>query len=413
MKERGRILIVSFSTCLALLVLMGAVLGQNKDSDQAYQPLAVLSEVLSRIQTDYVEEPSFPAVTEGALHGLVESLDPYSSYLSPEEYKRYQEGPPGKASIGAVLYKRGGLAGTGIVTVVPGGPAAKVGLVPGDTVEAIDGKSTQEMSYEEVLSSLEGPPGSEVTLTMVRQISSDPKPMVLKREIIHLPGIESRILEPGIGYLKVLALPKGESQKIAAKIQELHRDGAQKLILDLRDDAIGDLDEGVATANLFIRRGLLSYVEGQQYPRKSFVAEEGKFVSDEPLEVLVNQSTGGAAEIVAAAIIDNHRGDVVGSRTFGMASIQKTIPLEDGSALILSVAKYYSPSGKEIQDGGVSPTEVVMQDRPVVPLEGEEGEGEEAAPETTEAQPEKPQEDKPLNRAIELLKAQEAVPQAA
>ena len=406
MKERGRILIVTFSTCLTLLVLIGALLGQDKGSDEPYRPLAVLSEVLSRIQTDYVEEPSFPDVTEGALHGLVESLDPYSSYLPPEEYQEYQKGPRGEASIGAVLFKRGGLAGSIILAVVPGGAASKAGLEAGDIVEAIDGKSTQQMSYAEVLSSLEGPAGSLVILTMVRQGSSDPKPYELKREIIHLPEIEARILEPGIGYLKVLALPKGEAQKIAAKIDELRRSGAEKLILDLRDNAIGDLDEGVATANLFIRRGLITYVEGQQYPRQSYVAEESKFVAGEPLEVLVNESTGGAAELVAAAIIDNHRGDVVGARTFGMGSIQKTIPLDDGSALILSVAKYYSPVGKRIQDSGVTPTEVVLEDREVVSLEGEEEE--EEAPEPTE-----PREDKPLKRAIELLKAQDATPQAA
>ena len=404
MKERGRIQIVTISTCLTLLVLIGALLGQNKDSDEPYRPLAVLSEVLSRIQTDYVEEPGFPEVTEGALHGLVESLDPYNSYLSPQAYQEYQKGSRGEASIGAVIFKRGGVAGTGIVAVVPGGPAAKAGFVPGDIVEAVDGQSTQQMSYAEVVSALEGPPGSAVTLTMVRERALDPAPYQLTREVVQFPSIEARILEPGIGYLKVLALPAGEAQKIAGKIAEMRSSGARKLILDLRDNAIGDLEEGVATANLFIRRGLISYVEGQQYPRESFVADESKFFADETIAVLVNSSTGGAAEIVAAAIIDNHRGDVVGSRTFGMGSIQKTIPLDDGSALILSVAKYYSPSGKQIQQAGVMPTEVVLQDREIISMEGEE----EEIP-----VPAEPQEDEPLNRAIELLKAQEATPQAA
>jgi carboxyl-terminal processing protease len=405
MKERGRILIVAVSTCLTLLVLIGALLGQEKGSDEPYQPLAVLSEVLSRIQTDYVEEPSFANVTEGALLGLVESMDPYSSYLTPQEYQEYQKGPQGEANIGAVLYKRGGLAGTGILAVVPGGPAAKAGFEPGDIVEAIDGKSTQSMSYAEAVAYLEGAPGSVVTLTMIGR-TPDPKVFDLKREIIQLPDIESRMLEPGIGYLKVLALPKGDAPKIARKIEELRGVGASKLILDLRNNAIGDMDEGVAVANLFIRRGLISYVEGQRYPRQSFVADESKFATDEPLVVLVNESTGGAAEIVAAAIIDNHRGEVVGARTFGMGSIQKTIPLEDGSALILSVAKYYTPIGKQIQESGVTPTEMVLQDRDRFAQQGDEEE--EAPPE-----PAQPQEDLPLNRALEILKAQNAMPQAA
>jgi carboxyl-terminal processing protease len=418
MSERGRIRIVALSTCMALLVLIGALLGQDKSSDEPYRPLGVLSEVLSRIQTDYVEEPGFPLVTEGALHGLVQSLDPFSSYLSPEIYQEYQKGPRGDASIGAVIFKRGGVAGTGILAVVPGGPADRAGFVPGDILEAVDGQSTQIMSYAEVTASLQGPPGSVVTLTMVRESAPDPAPYELTREIIRLPDVEARILEPGIGYLKVQALPEGEAQEIAGKIDELRRQGATELILDLRENAIGEMNEGVETANLFIRRGLLAYVEGQQYPRQSFVADESKFLADEPLAVLVNSSTGGAAEIVAAAMIDNRRGDVVGSRTFGMASIQKTIPLEDGSALILSVGKYYSPSGRQIQEGGVTPTEVVLQDRDMLSdseSESEEGEEnpEDAAPMPAEPRPTDPAEDEQLNRAIELLKAKAALPQAA
>ncbi|MBI4479995.1 MAG: PDZ domain-containing protein [Acidobacteria bacterium] len=405
MKERGRILIVSLSTALTLLVLIGALLGQDKSSQEPYRPLAVLSEVLSRIQTDYVEDPSFPRVTEGALHGLLESLDPYSSYLSPAEYKEYQKGSRGEASIGAVVFKRGGMAG--IVTTLPGGPAEKAGLSAGDIIESIDGISSQDLSYAEVVSQLEGPAGSTVRITVVRERAQDPQLFELKREPFHLPEIEARIVEPGIGYLKVVALPKGEAQKIAGKIKDLRRIGARKFILDLRNNAWGDLAEGVATANLFVRRGLIGYVEGQQYPRQSFTAEESKFVSEEPLEILVNESTGGAAEIAAAAIIENHRGDVVGGRTFGIGSIQKTIPLADGSALILSVAKYYSPVGKQIQESGVTPTVVVLEDRDVVSLNGEEESEQEPAP------PAKPQEDLPLKRAIELLKAQDAAPQAA
>jgi len=405
MKQRGRLLIVAFSTGLTLFLLIGAVLGQNKGSQEPYRPLAVLAEVLSRIQTDYVEDPSFPKVTEGALHGLLESLDPYNSYLSPAAYREYQKGSRGDATIGAVVFKRGGL--TGIVTVIPGGPAERAGLSAGDIIESIDGLSTQDLSYAEVVSRLEGPAGSTAQISVWRQRSQDPQQFQLKREVVRPPEIEARVMESGIGYLKVLALPKGETQKIAGKIRDLRRSGASKLILDLRENAMGDMQEGVAAANLFIRRGLIGYLEGQQYPRQSFTAEDNKFLADEPLQVLVNESTGGAAELLAAAIIDNRRGGVVGARTFGMASIQKTIPLEDGSALILSVAKYYSPVGKKIQESGVTPTDVVLQDRNITALPGED---------ESEAEPQesaKPQEDLPLKRAIELLKAQEAAPQAA
>jgi carboxyl-terminal processing protease len=380
---------------------MGALLGQDNRFQEPYRPLAVLSEVLSRIETDYVEDPNFSKVTEGALHGLLESLDPYSSYLSPEEYKEFQKGPAGEASIGAVVFKRGGLAG--IVSVTPGGPAERAGLGFGDLIESIDGVSTQDMSYAEVARRMQGSAGSNMVLTVIRERAQDPQKLELRREMVRTPEVEARVLEPGIGYLKVQSLPVGEAQKITAKLKELRGSGARKWVLDLRNNTTGEISEGFATANLFIRRGLLGYAEGQQYPRESFTAEEAKAVSEEPLVVLVNESTGGAAETVASAVLDNHRGDVVGARTFGIGVIQKTIPLEDGAALILSIAKYYSPSGKSIPDNGVTPNVVVLEPRDFVPLEGEE-----APPE-----PAQPREDNQLKRALELLRSQEASPQAA
>jgi carboxyl-terminal processing protease len=357
--------------------------------------------VLSRIQTDYVEDPNFSKVTEGALHGLVESLDSYSSYLTPEEYQEYQKGPRGDASIGAVVSKKYGSAR--IVALLPGGPAERAGLEPFDSLELIDGASTRDMSYAEVLSRLEGPSGSTVTVSVVREQAQEPLPIPLQREVARTPEIEARALEPGIGYLRVAAFSKGETERIAGKIRDLRQRGASKFVLDLRDSAMGEAEEAVATANLFIRRGLIAYLEGQQYPRKSFAAEADKAISDELLVVLVDESTGGPAEIVAAAIQDNHRGEVVGVPTFGIGSIQKVIPLDDGSALILSIAKYFSPTGKEIQDEGVTPNVVVRQEREFVSLQ--ERQQPPASPQ--------PEPDSQLQRAIELLKAEDRAPQAA
>ncbi len=401
MRERGKIIVVAFSTVLTLVLLIGALLGQVRDSQEPYQPLAVLSEVLSRIQTDYVEDPNFSKVTEGALHGLLESLDSYSSYLTPEEYKEYQKGPQGEASIGAVVSKKYGSAR--IVSLLPGGPAERAGLEPFDSIELIDGHSTREMSYAEVLDRLEGPAGSTVTVAVVREQAQEPLPIPLQREAGRTAEIDARAVEAGIGYLRVAAFPKGEADRIAGKIRDLRQHGATKFVLDLRDNAMGEMEEGVATANLFLRRGLIAYLEGQQYPRQSFTAEANKAVSDEPLVVLVDESTGGPAEIVAAAIQDNHRGEVVGVPTFGIGSIQKVIPLDDGSALILSIAKYFSPAGKEIQDDGVTPDVVVRQEREFVSLQNRQ-----QPPESSQ-----PKSDTQLQRAIELLKSADRTPKAA
>jgi len=405
MRDRDKFVVVSFSTVLALVLLMGALLGQESDSSgEPYRPLAVLSEVLARIQSDYVEDANFGKVTEGALHGLIESLDPYSSYLSAEEYQNYRSRGRGEGSLGMVVSKRFGFVS--IVTTVPNGPADRAGLQASDVVESIDGKSSREMSLAEVTGKLAGEPGTAIMLAVVRERAGEPKPFELRREVVAVPDVTGRIVAPGIGYLRVAALPSGETQKIGARIAELRRDGAAKFILDLRNNASGEMEEGIATANLFLRRGLIGYLSGQQHPREDFLAEASKAVADEPVAVLVNNATGGPAEVVASAILDSHRGDVVGERTFGIGSVQQIIPLDDGSALLLSVAKYYSPSGKQIQETGVTPNIVVEQERELVPL-----------PEPGQAVPSPqippdPSEDAPLQRAIEVLSGQ-SQPQAA
>ena len=400
-KGRWKLGIVCFSTVLSLLLLVGAMLGQEKTSKEPYTQLGVLSEVLSRIQTDYVEDPNFSKVTNGALHGLVESLDPYSSYLTPDEYKAYEAKHNADASVGVVVSKRAGFVS--IVTALPGGPAQKAGLQAGDVIESIDGRSTREMSLAEVVYRLDGASGSGVKLAIVRERANEPHNFDLKRAPIVPPDPTSRMMDAGIGYLRVQSFPKGETQKIASRIQELRKSGAKKFVLDLRDDASGDVEEGATAANLFIGKGLIGYLTEQQYPRKSFLADAAKAVVQEPLVVLVNQSTGGAAEVLAAAIQDNHRGQVVGERTFGIGSVQKVIPLDDGSALILSIAKYFSPNGKQIQENGITPNVAVEDARDFVPL-AESG----STPE-----PKKPTEDAPLKRAIELLATSESMPKAA
>jgi len=404
MKFRWRVAIVTFSTALSLLLLMGAVLGQEKTSPDPYRPLAVLSEVLARIESDYVEDPNFTQVTEGALHGMLESLDPYSSYLTPQEYEAYQKRRQQEAGIGAVVSKRFGYVS--LVTVFPGSPADQAGLRAGDVIESIEGRTTREMSLVEVNSQLEGAKGSAVRLSVVRERASEPKPLTLTRQVTVLPEVEGRLLDSDIGYIRVAAFPEGTSEKIADWVRQLRRRGAARFIVDLRDNAYGEVEEGVKTANLFLRRGLISYLEGQQFPRKSFVADSGKTASEEPLAVLVNASTGGAAEIVAAAMLDNHRGGVVGERTYGIGSVQKLIPLDDGSALLLSVAKYFTPTGTEIQENGVAPSVPVEQEREFVALP--EG-GEPVIPPKSK----KPEEDTLLQRAIEWLRAQQNQPKAA
>ena len=399
MHSRVKVGVVLFSTLLVILMLIGGLLGKSTASDGPYRQLAVYSEVLSRIRSDYVEEPDLKSVTVGALHGLLESLDPFSSYLSPEQYARYQKRKTqGNADLGLVLSKRFGYVA--IISTTSGGPAARGGLQSGDIIEAIDGDSTREMSLEEVKTVLAGKPGSSVTLSVVRVRRGEPQKMVLKREVVAAPPVTRKMVEAGIGYLNIDGFPRGRAKEIAGHAQQLLNAGAERLVLDARGAAEGEIAEGIAVANLFIDHGLITYLQGQKYPRQNFPADPALATVRVPVVVLVNRATAGAGEVFASAILENGRGDVVGEKTYGVGSVQKLIPLDDGSALLLSVAKYYTPGGKAIQDTGVTPNVAVTDTEPeeVAALP------EEPQPEPPPAQPQAPREDSILKKGIEVLK---------
>ena len=399
MKTKSVVLVASFA--VLLFVVLGSMGGVHaSSSDGSYRQLQVYSEVLSRVQTEYVEEPNIPKVTDGALHGLLESLDSNSGYMSPEAYKAFKARKvEGKAGIGAVVSKRFGYAD--VVSVLPGSPAEKAGIEPTDIFESIEGKSTREMSLPEIHNLIAGAPGTVLHVEVVRARKAEPQKMEITRDVVNIPSIADKMMEDGIGYVKAETLTKGRAQEIAAKIKSLEHSGAKKILLDLRNCAEGDESEGVAVANLFLNHGTITYLQGQKYPREAFNAEPSKAITALPVAILVNKGTAGPGEIVAAAILENARGDVVGDKTFGDGTVQKTIDLPDGGALILSVAKYYSPGGKAIQDVAVTPNVLVADaDEAVGP------EDEEAAPaqEQQEEHPKKTQDDQ-LRKAVEVLKS--------
>ncbi len=404
MSKSLKIAILSISATVVLFALWGGLGAKASTNDGAYRQLGVYSEVLSRVRSEYVEDPDIPKVTDGALHGLLESLDANSSYLNPVQYKEYKEHKTdGRGTIGAAISKRYGYAA--VISTIPGGPADKAGVETGDIIEAIEGRSTREMSLAEISTLLSGQPGSNVSLAVVRTRKVEPQKITITRSIVTVPPVTDKMLDGGIGYIKVSALTKGKADEIAARIKELEKGGANKLILDLRNVAMGEEDEGIATANLFLNHGVITYIQGQKYPRKTFDADPSKAITNLPtlpLAVLVNRGTAGPAEIVAAAVLENNRGDVVGDKTFGVGSVQNLINLPDGSALILSVAKYYSPSGKAIQDTAVTPNVLVadQDDDSLLPDDTE--------PEANPSEERKPgKDDDQLHRAIELLKGKQ------
>jgi carboxyl-terminal processing protease len=402
MKIKAAILVTSFA--VLLFVVVGSMGGVHaSSSDGSYRQLQVYSEVLSRVRTEYVEEPNIPKVTDGALHGLLESLDSNSSYLSADAYKAFKaHKAEGKADIGAVVSKRFGYAA--VVAVLPGSPAEKAGIEATDIFESIEGRSTREMSLPEIRNLIIGPAGSNLNVQVVRARKAEPQKVVITRDVVGIPPVTEKMMDNGIGYVKVEALTKGKAQEIASKIKSLEKSGAKKILLDIRYCAEGDENEGIAAANLFLNHGTITYLQGQKYPRQAFNADPAKAITNLPVAVLVNRGTSGPAEIIAAAILENARGDIVGDKTFGDGSVQKTLELPDGGALILSIAKYYSPSGKPIQETAVTPNVVVADAIDDGAGDGITDDGA-AAPASDEDTKPKNTIDEQLNKAVEVLKS--------
>ena len=395
MHHRFHYAVVGCSSLVAALLLFGAV-GRSASPTGPYPNLGVYAEVLSRIKADYVEEPDMKAVTSGAINGMLEALDPHASYLSADQYKQYLKAKDTKkADVGLVLAKRFGYMA--IEDAIPGSPAAKAGLATGDIVESINNVSTRDMplAFAEML--LQGDGGSTVELSSIRVGRSEPQKLSLARTNVAMPGVTGK-LQGQIGVIQVHGLQPGRVKEVANQINSLEKQGAKKLVLDLRHSSTGAHEEGIGLANLFMESGMIGYAQGQKSPKQEFQAT-GKAVTKLPLAVIINRSTAGGAEIAAAALLNSKRAQLVGERTYGDAAIRKAITLADGSAVIMSVAKYYSPDGKSIQDNGVTPN--VLQADVVGATDTQTDDNlPDVAPEETSK---KPTVDELLNKAIQIL----------
>jgi carboxyl-terminal processing protease len=355
MSRLTRVAVVTLSVMVFLYVGLGYVLGKTSD-DKTYRSLSVFGEVLQHIQEDYVDEPNMAVVTAGALHGLLESLDPLSGYLSPREYADYRDRMKNAqhGETGMTLSKRYGYLI--VVSVVPDGPAEKAGIRSGEVIEAIGGFSTRDMSIEQSTLLLQGAPGTVVHLSVVRRGKTEPQEISINRAVIGPQHIVAARVAEDVAYVRLPVIETLDVTELRDKLLQFDKQGVHKLVLDLRDCTRGQVPEAIVAARFFLSSGTITSLQGQTVPRKEFSAEADKVVWRAPVEVLISSTTSGAAEILAAAIEGNKRGDVVGERTFGSASEQKVIPLDDGGAVIITVALYSTPAGKSILDEGVTPT---------------------------------------------------------
>ena len=424
MPKSLKISLLAVSVALILCIFVGvnthsvAAAGDPAPQD-AYNQINVYGEVLQHIQSDYVEVPNIPKVTNGALRGLLESLDADSSYLTPADYKAYKEHSGGKAQVGLVVSKRYGYAT--VVSVVPGSPADKAGLVDGDIIEAIGMEDTRNLSLAMIQLLLQGAPGSQLQMAVIGPHSAKPQKMTLNRVLVVEPAVKESLYEgTSILYLKPIIIDHEHVQQIETWLKDMNKDGNKKILLDLRDVSAGEMTEAVRLTNFFVNTGTITTLEGQKYPKQIFAADPAKAINTTaPLVVLVNHGTSGPAEVVAGALQDDGRAQLVGEKTFGEGSMQKTFDLPDGGAIILSIAKYASPSGKQFEDDAVTPGTVVASNKELFE-EDDSGDDTAAAPNTPStpdsptppgnapAKKTPPPTDDQFNKALDMLKAKTA-----
>ena len=421
MSFRGKISILVLSVAVALYAVIGGMLSpwaraQQPINDAGAQ-IRIFESVLQHIQNDYVDEPNLEKVRYGALRGLVGGLDPYSSYLTPQQVAEFNANKTSnKVGIGAefsqvslYLY---------VVSVTKGSNAEKAGLRAGDVVEYIENKATRDISLYDARQMLVGEPGSVVNLRVLR---AGEKPTTLKitRGTYKVPQAEARVEAGKVGVIKVYSLEDGEANDIRTQVQNLAKQGVQKIVLDLRGVATGTLNEGVAVANLFIKDGELAKVIGRDNKvLRTLAADPSKAIFDGKVAVLIDLGTAGAAEVVASAILDRKRGEVVGERSFGSGTEQQLFTLRGGDGLLLTTAKWASASGNPFLGDdratmGVKPSVEVKRPDTPEPLEVEElidqqdeqnQNPQPAASPTPAKEPVKPAvEDIQLKKAIEIL----------
>jgi carboxyl-terminal processing protease len=353
MTSRTRLIVLLISAPVIAFAVIGGFLGNAMAREETYTHLRVFQDVVKLVLSNYVETVDSDRIMRGAMRGLAEPLDADSAYLTREQVKALQSGEklPG-GDIGLDLTRQYYLR---VIAARDGSPAAKAGLRAGDFVRLIDNKPTREMSVFEGMRLLRGAPGSTVRLTIIRSNAADPHVIELMREQIAPLEISGHVQSNGVGYVRVPGFSSESAHQMRAKVAELHKQGAVRLLVDVRNCAAGDLTDGIAVARLFVASGTLAIRETRDQPRESIEAAPGDGSVTLPTVVLVNAGTSGPAELFSAALAGNKRAELVGERTVGRATLQKLVPLPDGTAMLLSNVWFLAPNGDRIEEKGLTP----------------------------------------------------------
>jgi len=402
LNPKGKYGVLLLSSVLVTYAIVGGMLHRVSAQDGSYRELALFNEVLDKVRNDYVDKPSSDLALTGAIRGLIETVDPEGGYLSAKDVAFYRSFDPLKTPGIGVILGRTRAGYPMILSVLPDGPAQKAGLITGDMIESIDGFPTREMNLVQVDGFLANPPDKPANLiVMLRRNNFEPESMTVPRGVAKAPPVDSKMLENNIAYVRVPMLSSGKAAEARTRVDDLLKKGATSVILDLRASAGGEEAEGIALASVFMDSGTIGYSMGQKSEKRTLAVDPRAALTKAPLAVLVNEGTSGPSELVAGAIRDSKRGQVVGWTTFGNGSIQKLIPMDDGAALLLAVARYYTPTGKDIEEVGIEPqVKITSQEEEVVDLSSEREVEIPVAPKKAPAA----DEDRQLNKAIEILR---------
>jgi carboxyl-terminal processing protease len=360
------LLLLCLFTCLILLSLQADSQVSAALDKSIYKNLKTFNEVLDMVQKNYVEQVESTKLIEGAINGMMKSLDPHSAYMTSDMYKELEVETRGSfGGIGIeITIKKDVLT---VVSPIEDTPAFHAGIKAGDQIVQIDGKSTKDITIMEAVKKLRGPKDTKVTISVIRENMAKPKDYMIIRDIIKIKSIKSKIYDDHIGYIRVASFQERTADDLKKEIKNITaKNGSLKgLILDLRNNPGGLLNQAVGVADVLLKSGIIVSTKGRtkSMETKSMAKDDG----DEPtcpIVALVNEGTASAAEIVSGALQDNGRALVVGTQTFGKGSVQTVIPLEGGSALKLTTAKYYTPNGRSIQAEGIAPDIIVKHIRP-------------------------------------------------
>jgi carboxyl-terminal processing protease len=401
-----KVVMISALLLVLTLSLGGGVASKSNDSAATYENLKLFTEVLSIVQSQYVDEVPAKDVIYSAIKGTLRGLDPHSSFLDPEMYREMQVETSGSfGGLGIEITLKDDVLT--VVAPIEGTPAYRAGILSGDRIVKIEGLSTKDMQLTDAVKRMRGKPGSKVTISIVREGWTEPKDFPIVREQIRVQSVKEQQLEPGIEYIRLRQFQEQTSGDLEAALEKHTKDGKiQGLILDLRNNPGGLLTSSVEVTEKFIDSGrLVVYTEGRvRNQNMRFQANSMKVFSDFPMVVLINQGSASASEIVAGALQDWGRAVVIGTQSFGKGSVQTIIPLSDGSGLRLTTAKYYTPKGRSIHGKGVTPDIIVEQPKPPAPAPGAAAEPQ-APPPATDNPQELLKRDVQLQRALDLLKA--------